>query len=208
MSSRLLLVFAVTEFFLSLAPGPAVLLVISQGMRDGFKASLKGIIGILTGNAIYFALSALGLGALLIASATLFQILKWVGAAYLVFIGLRMLLAKKHGEGASRNTITHERSMKLFSEGMITQLCNPKAIVFFSALLPQFVSPGGRVVEQFMILGIISIVVEFPVLLFYGWAADRGSRLIVKERFSSLPDRIAGGFLICAGGSLAAMRKL
>lgn len=73
MSLKLLLVFAVTEFVLSLTPGPAVLLVISQGMKTGFKSSLRGALGILTGNAIYFALSACGLGALLIASAHCFK---------------------------------------------------------------------------------------------------------------------------------------
>jgi threonine/homoserine/homoserine lactone efflux protein len=208
MSLRLLLLFAITEFLLSLTPGPAVLLVISQSMKNGFRLSLRGAAGILTGNAIYFVLSALGLGALLLASATLFQIIKWVGAAYLIFIGLRMLLANKHPEDAHQDMIKPKRSVKLFSEGLVTQLSNPKAIVFFSALLPQFVSPGGNVLEQFMILGMISVAVEFPVLLIYGWAAERGSRLIVKGKFSTWPDRIAGGFLIGAGVSLAAVRRL
>lgn len=208
MSLKLLVVFAITEFLLSLTPGPAVLLVISQSMRNGFKSSQMGTLGVLTGNAIYFVLSAVGLVALLIASATLFQIIKWVGAAYLIFTGLKMLLAKRHREDANQEMITPKRSVRLFSEGLVTQLSNPKAIVFFSALLPQFISPGGRVVEQFMILGITSIVVEFPVLLIYGWAAERGSRLILKGKLSSLPDRIAGGFLIGAGVSLAATRKL
>ena len=94
MSLRLLLVFAITEFLLCLTPGPAVLLVVSQSVRSCFRSSLKGMAGILTGNAIYFALSALGLGALLMSSATLFQIIKWVGAAYLILVGLKMLLAK------------------------------------------------------------------------------------------------------------------
>jgi homoserine/homoserine lactone efflux protein len=164
--------------------------------------------GILTGNAIYFVLSALGLGALLIASAALFQVIKWVGVVYLIVIGLRMLLGKRRREGASQDVIARRRSARLFSEALLTQLSNPKAIVFFTALLPQFVSPGARVIEQFAILGIISIAVGFPVLLVYGWAADGGSRLIPKGTFSSLPDRIAGGFLVGAGVTLAAARKL
>jgi homoserine/homoserine lactone efflux protein len=89
MSFKLLLVFAMTEFLLSQTPGPAVLLVVSHGMKVGFRPSLRGTLGVLAGNAIYFVLSALGLGALLLASATLFQAIRWLGAAYLVFIGLR-----------------------------------------------------------------------------------------------------------------------
>jgi threonine/homoserine/homoserine lactone efflux protein len=98
MTIKLLTIFAITEFFLSLTPGPAVLLVISQGMKNGFKSSIRGAIGILTGNAIYFGLSALGLGALLLASATLFQVIKWIGAAYLIFIGLKMLIASRSAD--------------------------------------------------------------------------------------------------------------
>lgn len=208
MSLRLLVIFTVTEFFLCLTPGPAVLLVVSQGMRNGFKSSLRGALGVITGNTIYFALSALGLGALLLASATLFQIIKWAGAAYLIFIGLRMLFAKTHQQPASQDVPARKRSVKLFSHGLITQLSNPKAIVFFSALLPQFVTPGDRMIEQFVILGIISLAVEFPVLLAYGWMAERGSRFIAGGRFAALPDRIAGGFLIGAGVSLATVQKI
>ena len=208
MSLRLLLVFAVTEFLLCLTPGPAVLLVVSQAVKNGFKSSLKGAAGILTANALYFALSALGLGALLMSSATLFQIIKWVGAAYLVFIGLKMLLIRERLAGTDQDMVTPKRSVRLFSEGLATQLSNPKAIVFFSALLPQFVSKDGGVLAQFIVLGIVSLAIELVVLVSYGWAAERGSRMILKGKFSLLTDRIAGGFLVCAGLGLAATRKL
>lgn len=204
MSLKLLLVFAVTEFLLSLTPGPAVLLVVSQGMTAGFKPSLRGTLGILTGNAVYFVLSALGLSALLMASATLFQLIKWLGIAYLILTGIRMLVIS--GESEQMERVEKRRSLKLFSQGLITQLANPKAIVFFTALLPQFVSPGGKMFEQFVALGIVSIAVEFPVLVSYGWLAQRGSTLI-PERLSSLPQRIAGGFLIGAGIGLATLRR-
>jgi len=80
--------------------------------------------------------------------------------------------------------------------------------VFFTALLPQFVSPDGGVLEQFTVLGIASLAIESSVLLSYGWAAERGSSLILKGKFSLLTDRIAGGFLIGAGLGLAATRRL
>src|SRR5450432_2066241 len=175
MSLKLLLGFAVTEFLMSLTPGPAVLLVVSQGMHAGFRSSLRGVAGILTGNTIYFVLSAAGLGALLRASANLFQIIKWLGIAYLLLIGIRMLVfhraATKSAEPTARSRLT------LFSQGLVTQLSNPRAIVFFTALLPQFLSPGdptsGRspgtgMAAQFVVLGLISIAVEFPVLAGYG----------------------------------------
>lgn len=208
MTLKILLVFAATEFLLSMTPGPAVLLVVSQGMRFGFTASIRGTLGILTGNAIYFALSAAGLGALLIASAKLFEIIRWLGVAYLVYIGLRMLVSKPEAKAAEDSPHgARRRSLKLFSQGLITQLSNPKAIVFFTALLPQFISPGEHVFRQFVVLGMTSISVEFPVLLVYGLIADRGVSLIPKGRLSVLPDRVAGAFLIGAGIGLASMRK-
>ena len=207
MSLRLLFLFAITEFLLCLTPGPAVLLVVSQGVKNGFKSSMKGAAGIIAGNTIYFALSALGLGALLMSSATLFQIIKWIGVAYLIFIGLKMLLAKEPTSG-EQSVVVPKRAIRLFTEGLVTQLANPKAIVFFSALLPQFVSPVGNVLEQFAILGIVSLVIELVVLAGYGWAAGQGGRFILKGRFAVLTDRIAGGFLVCAGLGLAATRRL
>ena len=208
MSIKVLIVFAVTEFLLSLTPGPAVFLVVSQGMRAGFKRSVRGTLGILTGNAIYFALSALGLGALLTTSAALFQVIKYLGAAYLVFVGIKMLMSgnERTGEEEERRAVRLNRSLKLFWQGLITQLSNPKAIVFFTALLPQFVATDANVFGQFLLLGVVSIAVEFPVLLAYGWMAERGGEFI-PERFTSLPDRIAGVFLIGAGLGLASMRK-
>jgi homoserine/homoserine lactone efflux protein len=207
MTFKLWFVFAATEFLLSMTPGPAVLLVISQGMKFGGRASVKGTLGILSGNALYFALSAAGLGTLLLASAQLFQIIKWIGAAYLVFLGLKMLLSRGELSEQIEQAPSQQVSRKLFSQGLITQLANPKAIIFFTALLPQFITTNENVLLQFFILGVTSIVLEFPVLMAYGWIAERGRRLIPKGRFAALPDRVAGMFLIGTGIGLAAIRK-
>jgi homoserine/homoserine lactone efflux protein len=130
MSAKLLLVFAITELLLSLTPGPAVLLIISQGMSVGFRSSLTGILGILAGNVVYFSLSALGLGALLQASATLFQIIRWLGIAYLILLGARMLLRRRTEKESVSRRAESKGSLQLFSQGVATQLSNPKAIVF------------------------------------------------------------------------------
>jgi len=206
MPLKLILVFALTEFMVSLTPGPAVLLIVSQGVTDGFKSSLRGILGIETGNAIFFVLSALGLGAVLAASANLYQVLKWLGACYLVFIGIRMLVTKRDFGAAIGGPARSQRSLRLFSTALITQLANPKAIVFYSAILPQFVSANRGVVTQFLLLGVVSIAVEVPVLMAYSWLAGRGGRLL-PQRLLLLPERVAGLCLIAAGAGLASMRR-
>jgi len=202
MSPAHLLLFAATELLLSLTPGPAVLLVVSQGMRRGARISRRGAAGILTGNAIYFALSAAGLGALLLASKRVFDVLQLAGAAYLVLLGAKMLLWPSRAEIGAQ--AIEDRGTGAFMQGLLTQLANPKAIVFFTALLPQFVDPSQPVAMQFVILGVISILVELPVLLLYGYAADRGRAIYGKH--APLVERLAGACLIAAGAKLAAMR--
>ncbi len=206
MSLKVLVAFAITEVLVDLTPGPAVLLVMSQGLKAGYKRSLNGILGIETVNAFFFALSALGLGVLLLASARLFGMIKWVGAGYLIFVGFKMLFFGKHSREPDKVAVKSVRSLRLYSQGLITQVTNPKAILFFAALLPQFVTPTGHVLRQFLVLGILSIAVEIPVLLAYGWLADRGGRLIPRK-LSAVPERVAGLFLISAGAGLATMKR-
>jgi len=197
MSASHLLLFAATELLLSMTPGPAVLLIVSLGMRRGFASSRLGAIGILTGNAIYFALSAAGLGALLIASKRVFDVLQIAGALYLVLLGLKMVFKPSDVTGES-STLRGGS----FLQGLITQLANPKAIVFFTALLPQFIDATQPMTIQFVVLGVISIVVELPVLFAYGYAADRGRAAYGKH--AKLVERLSGGCLVAAGAKLAA----
>jgi homoserine/homoserine lactone efflux protein len=200
MSVTNLLFFAAMEIVLCFTPGPAVLLVVSQAMKRGFRKSLRGALGILTANAIYFALSAAGLGALLIASRTVFEIIKWLGAGYLVFLGLKMIVTRSTEPLV--NEIPRDDS---FRQALFVQLANPKAVVFFTALLPQFIDPRGPVTLQFLTLGVISTVIEFPVLALYGFAADRGRA--IYARHTRWVERIAGGCLVAAGVKLAATRQ-
>ncbi|HKA16934.1 MAG TPA: LysE family translocator [Blastocatellia bacterium] len=141
------------------------------GGEEWFQGKSKGRCWDTRRNIIYFILSALGLGALLMSSATLFQIIRWTGAAYLVFVGVRMLITKERFDIVSQDAPSTVPSMPLFSHCLVTQLSNPKAIIFFSALLPQFVSPEQSVTEQFTILGVISIAMSF-----WYWRATAGPR--------------------------------
>jgi threonine/homoserine/homoserine lactone efflux protein len=195
-----LLFFAAMELVLCLTPGPAVLTVVSQAVQKGFRRSMGGAAGILTGNTIYFALSAAGLGALLVASRTVFEVIKYCGAGYLVLLGVKMVFVAPppQTDGAPRET------GRPFLEGLVVQLANPKAIVFFTALLPQFIDPHGPVTLQFAVLGLVSILIELPVLAMYALVADRGR--VVYARHSRVIERIAGGCLVAAGAKLAATR--
>jgi len=200
------LLFAVTETFLCLTPGPAVLLALSQALARGTVYSVWSSLGILTANAFYFALSATGFGALLLASYEVFFLVKWIGAAYLVYLGVMTFLSRDsgltvHAAGAARS------GRRAFADGVVLQASNPKAILFFAALLPQFVDPSRAVGYQVAILGITSVVVEFFVLLGYGILAGRAVKLAAKPGFAKTTNRIAGTLLVGAGAGLAAIPR-
>ena len=201
MSLSNLLFFAAMEIILCFTPGPAVLVIVSQAMKRGFRRSLRGALGITTGNAIYFVLSAAGLGALLVASRTVFEVIKWIGAGYLIFMGLRMILTKKETVQEEQQVAARDDS---FRQALFVQLANPKAVVFFTALLPQFIDPKGPIALQFFVLGVTSTVIELPVLAIYGYAADKGRAMYARH--TRWIERIAGGCLVAAGAKLAATR--
>jgi threonine/homoserine/homoserine lactone efflux protein len=193
--------FAITETALCFTPGPAVLLVLSQGLTRGTGPSVYANLGILAGNAAYFALSATGLGAVLLASYEAFSAIRWLGAAYLVWLGVTALFGKSSVLAVGVATTTSPT--RTFVNGFVLQVANPKALVFFVALLPQFIDPGGSMLAQVAILGVTSVVIEFFVLLAYGALAGRLTSVAARPRFQSLANRVAGTMLVAAGVGLA-----
>ena len=199
--------FAVTETVLSLTPGPAVLFVLSSALRAGARKSVGSILGILSANTVYFALSASGLGALLISSYRVFFLVKWIGAGYLVYLGASTILGRNEVLPAGGPVGARASAMRLFRDGFVLQMSNPKAIVFFSAILPQFIDPRRAVLSQIVVLGLTSVICEFAVLSSYGLAAARASLLARQPRYAKWTNGVAGSLLIGAGAGLAALRR-
>lgn len=199
--------FLVTEFVLCLTPGPAVCLVLAKALSLGPRRSIASSLGILAANVTYFVLSATSLGAILVASSRLFFAIKWIGAAYLIYLGLRTLFGEAPVVAAAPEAASHAGNWRLFGDGFILQASNPKALVFFTALLPQFVNPGAPVALQIAILGVTSLVVEFFVLLGYGGLAGHASLYARQPQYASWTNRVAGLLLIGAGAGLATLRR-
>jgi homoserine/homoserine lactone efflux protein len=181
------LLFLTLETALSLSPGPAVFYVVTQGVR-AFPRAVPATLGILSANAIYFGLSATSLGALIAASARFFTIAKWAGAAYLVYLGVKSLraAAASHSvaldeSGAQGGAARPGNDRRQIYLGALTlQLSNPKALLFFLALLPQFIDTHRPVARQMVVLAATSMLPEFCILLAYGWLAHRAAHASAK----------------------------
>jgi homoserine/homoserine lactone efflux protein len=204
------LLFLVMETALSLSPGPAVFYVVSQGIR-AFPRAVPATLGILSANACYFALSATSLGALIAASARFFTIAKWAGAAYLIYLGIKSLrsAAASHsialtgtatpGDGETRGNDRRQ----IYLGALTLQLSNPKALLFFLALLPQFIDTQRAVAPQMLILAATSMLPECCILLAYGWlahgAAHASARFGVTRSMNQWLAWVEGvGLLGCA----------
>jgi threonine/homoserine/homoserine lactone efflux protein len=221
MTLATLLAFLLAQTLAAAIPGPTAMLVISQAMRFGWKKSLFGTAGVCTANVIMVTASAVGLVSLLLANAQLFEIVKWIGVAYLLFVGTMLLKAGFAGSqkaiiAAGTQSIDprpaalseNGGAARLFSMAFVTQISNPKAMLFFGALLPQFVDvPAGKVGVQFFILGSMVIVIEWAVLWAYGWAASKSASLLPHGKALQYQNRAAGLVLIGAGLWFATIRR-
>ena len=203
-----LVMFIAAGWLLNLTPGPDVLYIVSNALRAGTRAGIVAALGITAGGFVHIAAAAVGVGALLAASATAFTALKWVGAAYLLYMGVRMLLSKPSqggGLGAVPADATAMPLSKVFLGGFWTNVLNPKVAIFFLAFVPQFIAPGaGNKALAFVLLGVLFNLNSIPVTV--GWAVAAGwmaRRLGAVQRGMHWLDRVAGAMFIGFGLKLA-----
>jgi threonine/homoserine/homoserine lactone efflux protein len=182
-----------------------VLYVVGQGMRHGARKAIAANLGILSGNAIWFAASGIGLAALIAVAAPVFNAIRWLGVLYLTWLGISAWRdALRGAEATQRIAAPVPDAARMWRQGLLLQLANPKAILFFTALLPQFVDAAQPVASQIGILAATSITSEFVVLASYGWLAARGGELVdARPRLARATDAAAGTCLVGAGAGLA-----
>ncbi len=179
MSIQIFLLYLATWSVVALTPGPAVMCSMAQSARYGFRSSLAGISGIQLGNFIFFVCIALGLGALLATATTAFSMLRVVGALYLFYLGVRVIHStfRRSPPEAAQPALPLPAQRSLFLQGLLIQLTNPKALLFVSALLPQFLDPHRSVPVQLVILVFTTIAVDSVVLSSYAYLAQQGIQI-------------------------------
>jgi threonine/homoserine/homoserine lactone efflux protein len=204
MSIEVWLAFAAASAVLLLIPGPTVLLVVSYALGQGWRTALPMAIGVALGDFTAMTLSMLGVGALLAASATSFAIVKWIGAAYLIWLGIKLWRAGRHVEATPR-TGTAAPTRMLAHAWLVTAL-NPKSVTFFVAFLPQFLSPEADFATQMLVFQATFLVLAFINALGYALVASRAGRFATSPRAIGLVNRVGGSCLIGASVAAASVR--
>jgi len=185
-------------------PGPSSLLITMHGYQYGFKKSNYTIVSNLLGSLILMALSALGLGVLISTSETLFSFIKYLGAAYLIYIGVKTWRKSEvTANNKSTNNANNESNISLLKQGFFTGISNPKDLVFFAALFPVFINSQQPMIGQFFILMFTWLFIDYMIKIIYSLTGKRINKQFSNSTFAKLFNRITGGMFIVAGMALA-----
>jgi homoserine/homoserine lactone efflux protein len=188
--------YALAAIGLSLTPGPNGLLALTHGALHGTKKTLATIVGGSLGFGLIIGLSMFGIGALLATWAGLLVIMKWLGGAYLVWLGIQLIRSEPIDISRSKNA-GNGRFRTLFRQGFISAVSNPKGILFFVAFLPQFVNPRESLFTQFLLMAITFMVIEFVYEFTVASLADRIKPFLVRAGKNF--NRVFGGVFIAIG---------
>ncbi|MEZ7912274.1 MAG: homoserine/homoserine lactone efflux protein [Propionivibrio sp.] len=199
MTLNLWLAFVLAAILIAVSPGPGAALSMSAGLRHGQFGALPAIFGLQAALLIQLAIVGMGLGAVLAASATAFAVVKFAGAAYLVWLGVQKW------RRAGSDDVAQGKALRsgLFRQGLLVNLTNPKAIVFMAALTPQFIDPNRPQLPQFLIIALTMCVTDTIVMSGYALLASRLGTWLHDARARRAQDRFFGGLFIGAGALLA-----
>ena len=207
MNAATLAVFALVALVAIATPGPTVLLALANGSRYGMRRSIAGMLGAVASDIVLVGAVALGLGALLAASEFWFSVIKWIGAVYLAWLGLRLLRSRGGldltqpgaGEGDAAPRV-------IFAKSFLVAVTNPKGYLFCSALLPQFIDPAAAQWPQYLAIGSVFAGLDFAVMLGYAAIGAHAIRLLRRRAVLWL-DRACGAALLALAGSLVLYRR-
>lgn len=210
MNTQTILTFAAVAGISIMTPGPSILLTLRNGATFGARSVVWSALGNICGVFCLSAAAILGLGVLLTSSALLFGVVKLIGALYLFYVGVRHLFGRAtvlaEGSGSGRSETAPSRRM-LYREAFLTAATNPKAVLFFTALFPQFVNAQAPLTPQFFILTGIFMTLSYMTHLSYALLASRARGVFSKPTFSKWMNRVVGGVFISFGTMLLTLRR-
>jgi threonine/homoserine/homoserine lactone efflux protein len=187
--------YVATVFIFLVSPGPSHLFMLSTSLSHGFKKSWATGAGDLSAHLWQITVASIGLVSFIYAFQNLFVIIKWAGVAFLIYLGIVQF--KKKGASINRSAGNGQSLISFFWRGFVTSSANPKAVVFFAALFPQFINTSETTAHQFAILGLTYILIDGFFLMFYGYFADWLSNRFEKHIDKYL-NKISGSLLVCS----------
>jgi len=199
------LAYVVTAIVFSLAPGSGTVNSISNGLSYGTRKSLGAIVGLQIGLACHIILVGAGIGALVAQSAMAFTVIKWVGAAYLVWLGIQKW--RDNTSMSMQRGDDNRSGLALMRSAIVINLTNPKSIVFLVALFPQFINPSQPQLIQFVILGVTTVVIDAIVMLGYTTLASQMGRFIRSENVMGKINKVFGSMFVGCGALLATAKS-
>ena len=204
MSMNFIFLYAITVFIASIIPGPSMLLALTHGIQFGARRTIASALGNLTVTIIQALISIAGLGTILITSEIAFHVFKYAGAAYLVYIGVRIFLLQGISISSNGNKSRNNTSFgRLYSQAALVTAGNPKAIVFFTAVFPQFIDPSARYLPQSCMLLSVGSVIAFSCFMLYAISGQKIVFLFSKASIGKYINKVIGGSFIGVGIGLA-----
>lgn len=200
MTLALWLAFLLAAILIAVTPGPGAAISMSTGLRHGYRAALAVILGLQAALLIQIVIVAVGFGALLAASETAFAVVKFIGATYLVWLGIQKWRAKPLPPGGEVAPVARRG---LFLQGLLVNLTNPKAIIFIGALVPQFINLASPLPPQYVTLAMTLCLTDLIVMSCYALAAVRLGRWLQDPGMLRLQNRVFGSLFVSAGAALA-----
>ncbi|AHI99507.1 TPA: LysE family translocator [Vibrio parahaemolyticus] len=192
---------------LTASPGPSSLLCLSKGVSSGFRLALTTALGSLSAITIILTLSFTGLGVVIASSEFVFNIIKWCGAAYLIWLGIQAFRSKQNDFSKSDSAQVSTSHVSAYTSGFIVGSSNPKAIIFFTALFPQFIDPTDSLLTQYAIFAGTFVVFELSWLTFYALLGVKTSNWLFEAGRAKLFNRLTGGVFISAGVMLSTANR-
>ncbi|MBP2237769.1 threonine/homoserine/homoserine lactone efflux protein [Sinorhizobium kostiense] len=197
--------FTAASTVLLIIPGPTILLVVSYALGQGWRAGLPIAAGVALGDFTAMTLSMLGVGALLMASATVFTILKWIGAAYLIYLGIRLFRASGALDAKPRTDAAS--AAKMTTHAWLVTALNPKSITFFVAFLPQFLDRSADFLTQMLVFETTFLTLAFANALGYALVASRARNVVRNPRAIGIFNKAGGMLLVGAGVATVALKS-
>ncbi len=205
MTVQTLTLYILAYLLVSLTPGPAVIFVTSQSVWRGRSAGIKAAFGIETANAIFWVLTSFGLAAAIATSQMLFMTVKWFGVVYLAWLGVKAIRGSFKPAAATAQETTGANNA--WRDGVIVGLSNPKAVLFFVALVPQFIDPAQAALPQIAILAITGVTIDLSIIVIYALAAGELRRVMTRTRVRRWFERSVGGAFLSLALAAALYRR-